>query len=536
MLKEIPEHKIINLDDAQQKEWDVIIVGTGMGGGSAAMVLAQQGFKVLALDKGAANFSGNEESVSVEPENEEQQYINGKWPTQIRTHIDGQPKDMWAPLGCGMGGSSLLYAAALQRLRSSDFIERESPTGEQISWPIDYETLEPYYQRAEKLFSVCGTPDPLDQDGTHILSPPPAMCEQDRHLFQALQNAGYHPYRLHVGVKYQKDCGECGGHICKWGCKRDAYNSCLVPALQESHFYVAEYAEASKLEANETSVTSVQVTQKKQSFSLNGKIIILGAGAYFTPMLLKRSRNERWPEGIANSSGLVGKNLMFHASDFIGVWPKHKCSRDGPNKTIAMRDLYHMDGKKVGEFQSTGLAADFGLIMYSLRQLFDQSPFAKIKPLRHFLRFPAHIASKLYGDATVFTTIVEDYPYPENQVIEDDAAPSGMRFEYTIHDELIERVVLMRNHIRKSLKGHRTIPLNLKVGLNYGHPCGTARMGQDAKTSVLDGNCKAHDLDNLYVVDASFMPTSGGTNPSLTIAANALRVGEVIAERLKNTN
>lgn len=535
MLHRIPPEKILTLEQAAMETWDVVIVGAGMGGGTLAYALAKQGHKVLALDKGAANFDGNEESVSIEPDTEHQQYINGKWPTRIRSKIDGEDHDMWAPLGCGMGGSSLLYAAALQRLKACDFEQRESPSGELIGWPFSYDDIAPYYKQAEQLFSVRGTTDPLDVDSDEALAAPPAMCEQDQYFFQLFKQAGYHPYRLHVGAKYIKDCGECGGKICNRDCKQDAYNACIVPALATNNLFVCEYAEAAHIEADATQVQAVHLRHTLNGappISVQGKIIVLAAGAYFTPLLLKRSRNEHWPEGVANQNGVVGKNLMFHASDFIGIWPKVKCSRNGPNKTIALRDLYELDGEKMGEFQSTGLAAEFGLIMYSLRLLFDQSIFSKLKPLRHFLRIPAWIATKLYGDATVFTTIVEDFPYRENQVIEDADAPSGMRFEYTIHEELKTRVIKMREHMRKQLQGVRTLPLNLTINLNYGHPCGTARAGEDPLTSVVNGEGKAHNIENLYIADASIMPTSGGTNPSLTIAANALRIADKISAQL----
>lgn len=535
MIREIPSDNIIDLKTADGTKWDVIIVGTGMGGGCVAKTLAESGYKVLALDKGAANFDGDGESVSIEPETKQQQYINGKWPTQIRTKINGRDHDMWAPLGCGVGGSSLLYAAALQRLRKDDFESRPSPngvTGETLSWPFSYEEIEPYYQKAENIFSVCGTPDPLEANSTYCLNPPPAMCEQDRNLFQSFESAGYHPYRLHVGIQYKPDCLECGGHICQRQCKRDAYNSCVVPALATQNLFVAEYAEVELIDANENEVKSLQVHQNENDYTLSAKIIVLSAGAYFTPLLLMKSRNQVWPNGLANKSGHVGKNLMFHASDFLGIWPTKKCSREGPNKTIALRDLYSIEDKKIGEFQSTGLAADYGLVLFSLRLMFDQSRFSKLTPIRQFLRIPAYIASKLYGEATVFTTIVEDYPYVENCVVEDENAPSGMRFEYTIHEELENRVALMRKHIRSTLKGMRTIPMNIVTQLNYGHPCGTCRAGADPETSVVDKNGKAHDLSNLYIVDASFMPTSGGTNPSLTIAANALRIADAIVKDL----
>lgn len=529
-MHQIPHDKILDLSDALQKTWDAIVIGGGMAGASSAYALANRGLKVLILEKGAANFEGEGVSVAAEPESEEEQFANGKWPTQIRTTIDGRDHDMWAPLGCGLGGSTLLYAAALQRFRASDFTERPGPNGETIGWPINYEDLAPYYQKAEALFSVRGTPDPLEKNVETDILPPPAMCEQDQHFFQLFRSAGYHPYRLHVGIKYKDNCGECGGLICNRECKQDAYNCYIVPALKSDNLYISEYTEVVRLEANDGRISTVEAKQKDKLFQLSSKTFVLAAGAYFTPALLLNSKSDAFPHGLANTSEQVGKNLMFHASDYLGIWPQHKCSRAGPNKTIAIRDLYEINGEKGGEIQSTGMAADFGLIMYSLRLLFDQSRLSRFKFLRHFLRIPAVIASKLYGEATVFTTIVEDFPYPENKIVLDDSAPSGMRFEYTIHDELKRRIEAMRNHMRKQLKGLRVLPLNLTVNLNYGHPCGTTRAGDDPSKSVVNKHCRAHDIENLYIVDASIMPTSGGTNPSLTIAANAMRVADHIAD------
>jgi choline dehydrogenase-like flavoprotein len=139
----------------------------------------------------------------------------------------------------------------------------------------------------------------------------------------------------------------------------------------------------------------------------------------------------------------------------------------------------------------------------------------------------------IFGRATIFATILEDKPYPENRVVLDPNEPSGMRFNYEIHTELSERVSLLRNLIKKALTKHRLMIISQEISLNYGHPSGTCRFGTDPSSSVLDANNKAHDLKNLYVVDASFMPTSGGANPSLTIAANALRVAEHISDALR---
>jgi choline dehydrogenase-like flavoprotein len=224
---------------------------------------------------------------------------------------------------------------------------------------------------------------------------------------------------------------------------------------------------------------------------------------------------------------------MFHATDFIGFWPKQKYSKVGPKKSIVVRDFYSVDDKKMGEFQSTGLNAGYGEVLYALRLLFDQSSLKSFRLVRQILRIPAYLASKFYGTATVFATIVEDFPYRENRIVLDHSKPSGMYFQYSITEELRSRVREMRSRVRKQLASLRSIPLNIGISLNYGHPCGTCKSGLNPNASVVDKDCKAHDLTNLYVVDSSFMPTSGGTNPGLTIAANALRVADAIDKKLR---
>ena len=535
MTHTIPAHALIDSDEASATQWDVVIVGGGMGGANAAHVLANAGFHVLLIEKGLANFDASHSvGVDAEQHDPEARLASGMWPTRLSTRIDGKDSAIWSPLGCGIGGSTLLYAAALQRLQTIDFEPQTAPDGRELQWPISYSELQPYYQRAEKRFGVCGTEDPLDPAADHALLQPPAMCENDAHLFEEFELAGLHPYRMHVAMKYVPDCGECGGRICSAMCKQDAFNSCVSPAVDTGNLRVLQRTEVARFNATREKVTEAVVLGPGDArVTVRGNVFVLSAGSYFSPMLLLKSTNEFWPNGLANGSGQVGRNLMFHASDFIACWQKGKYSRNGPAKTIALRDFYSADGQKMGEFQSTGLTAGFGSVLYALRLIFDQSWLRRIGFLRHFLRIPAWLASKLYGEATLFATIVEDFPYAENRIVLDDDTPSGIRIEYRITEELRKRVLDMRQRLRKKMPRLRLLPMNVGITLNYGHPCGTIVAGSDPATSVLDRNCKAHELSNLYVVDSSFMPTSGGTNPSLTIAANAERVAEEIAVQLR---
>jgi len=146
---------------------------------------------------------------------------------------------------------------------------------------------------------------------------------------------------------------------------------------------------------------------------------------------------------------------------------------------------------------------------------------------------PAMIAARVLGDARVFAGIIEDLPDDRNRVLYDPARPDTIIYDYTIADELMARRQRFRRLLKKRLKGLRSLWLNHRPELNIAHPCGTLRFSDDPRRGVLDRDCKAHDLDNLYVADASFMPSSTGVNPGLTIVANALRVGHTLAQRLR---
>ena len=528
------QDKLISLIDAKKHEWDVIILGGGMGGCACAYGLAKRGHKVLLVEKGLANFNReNYGNVVVEVPDPDERIENGRWPTKLMGVVDGKKMNLWAPLGCGVGGSTLLYAAALQRLKPIDFEPQTFPEGE-VSWPFSYKDLEPYYQQCEAMFGVRGTADPLDREEQPPLLPPPAMCERDQKFYLKFKQAGLHPYRLHVAMEYKNPCGECGGQICASGCKKDGHNGFVVPALATGNLFIIEQTEVIKIHADNTSVYSVELTQGDTCLELSAKKYVLAAGGYMTPAVLLKSASEHWPDGLANSSGLVGKNLMFHVSDFIAFWPEHKhLSTAGANKTIAIRDYYETAGVKLGEIQSTGLSAGYGNILYGLRLLYDQSVFRKIPFMRHFLRIPAYVATKLLGEASIFTTIVEDFPHKHNKIVLDEDCPSEIRFEYRKSPELKARAKRLKNAIRKRVKSLRSMPMNMSTTLNYGHPCGTCKAGIDPESSVVDENCKTHDLSNLYIADSTFMPTSGGTNPSLTVAANGLRVASKISENIE---
>jgi choline dehydrogenase-like flavoprotein len=229
---------------------------------------------------------------------------------------------------------------------------------------------------------------------------------------------------------------------------------------------------------------------------------------------------------------MIGRNLMFHVSDFFAAWPRRPIRRIKPGRSIALRDLARHRDVPLGMVQSTGFSASTGNISVFLNMLVDRSRWKSLRLLKPFIKIPARIGALIFGKATVFATILEDHAYAENRVMPDPQDPTRIHFEYVVRPELRRRIKLMRLLYRRAFRRHRLMILNSEVNLNFGHACGTCRFGLDPTTAVLDENNRCHDLSNLYVVDASCFPTSGGANPSLTIAANALRVADHIINRL----
>lgn len=516
-----------------EREWDVAIVGAGMAGGALGFRLARAGHKVVFLEKGAGHFSTDEpdEPYTTIPARRMKQ---GRWPFALAGVVDGQPTSFFAPLGCGAGGSTLIYAATLERFSPADF-EAKADGQAGAAWPITYEQLAPYYREAETLLEVAGeVPPHLPRDSSRFHKPA-ALGRGDAHFFSSLQANGMHPYRLPVGFEPSPECLQCGGMICPRNCKKDARNTFIEPALKSGNAQFLEYCTVERIDAGGEKVTSLSCIHNGKPMVLKARIYVLAAGALSTPVLMLNSTSKSWPQGVANSSGMVGRNLMFHATDFFAVWPKGRLGKERPKKSIGVRDFYHHRGVDLGSIQSTGLSANYHSILHFLRMLLDGNSFRSFRFLKPFLRLPAAIASAVFGRATVFCTILTDRPYPGNRVVPDAEEAGGIRFEYRIHAELAERVKLMRNLFRKAFLGHRVMIARSEVSLNFGHGCGTCRFGHDPSVNVLDGNNRTHDLHNLYVADASFFPTSGGTNPSLTIAANALRVADHISALLKGS-
>jgi choline dehydrogenase-like flavoprotein len=248
-----------------------------------------------------------------------------------------------------------------------------------------------------------------------------------------------------------------------------------------------------------------------------------------------RSRNEFWPQGLANSSDQVGRNLMFHTNDIFALWAPRRFARQArQRKSISVRDFYVHKGQRLGYVQSMGLDAGRGEIAIYIKAQLRRRGVRSEFLLSVLAKIPSHIGAYMFGSAGLFAAMCEDDPNPDNRIILDPNEPDGANFSYTITDDLRRRADELRLAFSRSVRPWRMLRISTKLEINDGHPCGTCRFGIERASSVLDRDCRTHDIQNLYIVDASFMPRSGAINPSLTIAANALRVAPQIAAHLSH--
>lgn len=497
------------------------------GRGFLARALADAGHDVLLLERGNEKLSvPGCDTVSEDPE---KRLTENKWPNSNTFEIDGVTSRFYAPLGSGVGGSANWYAAALERFEDLDLESRSEsvhPTG---GWPISYSELLPYYQQAERMLHVVGTNDPLSAYETNHLGEPPPLGQVDSEFVRFFQTCGLHPYRLHVGIRYLPGCDECLGKLCYRDCRADVRS---VLAETRSKPTVMPRCEVKKLESSGNRVTCALGIQGDKEIKIRARVFVLAAGAIHSPKLLFESRNDQWPDGLANRSGLVGRNLMFHVNQAFALWPSRKMPSSGPRKSIGFRDFYVVNGRRCGFVQSTGFELGYGELLMHLYSRFDHGAASRLTALRPFLRIPAALTIKRLGRGTIFVCLIEDFPYRDNRVILDEREDDGVRIQYTIRAELRERTAHFRKLLTDRLKGRRMTLLSQDVELNYGHPCGTCVMNDDPSAGVVNRDCRAHGIDNLFITDASFMPSSAACNPSLTVAANALRVSTVIHRRL----
>jgi len=552
------ETRPASFPDPPAEDCDVLIVGTGMGGATLGYALARAGKRVLFCERGRASWNSDalrgafaEACVTAAEDlhGREKEILAraGRWADEIEENSSGVRRRFIPFLGSGTGGSTALYGMVLERLFPQDFTPRKNfPNGSESSlpeaWPIRYGELAPYYEAAERLYRVRGARDPCRGEEKVELLPPRPLNDAGRELFDFFAARGLHPYQLPSACDEVPDCRGCQGFLCQKNCKNDSVRICLEPALTQYGARLLEECEVVRLEADRSRVTGVLCRWRGQELTLRAETIVLAAGALETPRILLDSVSPDWPAGLANDSGLVGRNLMRHYTDLYAVFPKRQRRPENNRKQLALNDLYFSRKEKLGTFQSFGALPPVDSLIADIENdLSDAGSWARLALFRVARPIVRAVLEWLSVRCVILASLMEDLPYPENRVVQPECLDAGgprLRIEYRISDHDRKRIGIFRFRIRKILRPYRFLRFGqAENNKRLAHVCGTCRFGEDPRSSVLNPYNRAHGLDNLYVVDSSFFPSSGGTNPALTIAANALRVAEhLIARRLAREN
>jgi choline dehydrogenase-like flavoprotein len=506
--------------------YDVVIIGSGAGGATLAHALAPTGLKILVLERGdylpRGKDNWNVRSVFVDEAYTTQEHWLDKNGHAFR------PGNHYY-----VGGNTKFFGAALLRFRASDFEETAHAGGISPAWPIGYGDLEPYYTRAEHLYHVHGEHgvDPTEPPASAPYAYPPVSHEpRVAELAADLQRLGLHPFSLPVGIMLDESsreasacirCSTCDGFPCLVDAKADAHVVALRPALAHANVSLTTNALVTRLEtsASGREVTEVVFERNGVEERVSGHVVIVSSGAVNSAALLLRSANDKHPHGLANGSGVVGRHYMAHNNSAMIALSKH------PNttmfqKTLGVNDYYYGDA---------GYAHPMGHV-----QMLGKSQPDMFRGDAKFA--PEIVLEQMATHALDFWFTSEDLPDPENRVtLERDGT---IRLSYTEnniegHDRLVQ--TFKNNLDELGCESHwlpNAMYLRKKIPIaGVAHQNGTVRFGHDAATSALDVNCKAHELDNLYVVDSSFFASSTAVNPALTIMANALRVADIIAAR-----
>ncbi|MEE6176640.1 GMC family oxidoreductase [Mycobacterium sp. 050134] len=527
--------------EAERVLWDVIVVGTGMGGGMLGNRLARSGRRVLFVEKGRSTLPGSPGTIRAAiPELAEPRAYRspvafydslaraGRTTDEVEDISGRFPRRFVPFIGSGTGGSSALYGMVCERFFAGDFTPRQNfrdPGDSTVpeAWPISYEQLRPWYAEAEKALGVRGEPDPLRPAAAEAdLPAAPPFSAANQPLVNYLAGRGLHPYHLPMACDYTDGCTTCQTYLCDRSCKNDAARNGVLPAVTEHGAHLLADCLVVRLDADRTRVRQVICRHGSDTLALKSKVVVLAAGALVTPVLLLNSRSGEWPRGLANGSDWVGRNLMRHLLDPIETWPQ---PWQGPaaaaNKEIGFNDFYFWEGQKYGTVQSFGALPPV--------EWLTNRPGWRGRALNLAGPVVRQVYKRFLSGGLVLAAMTEDLPYLDNRVLPYNR-PSGdgrqrVRIRYRLHASEIERRTVFLRQLKDVLAPFRTIAIGSgKDNANLGHVCGTCRFGTDPKTSVLDAQNRAHEVDNLYVIDTSFFPSSAGLNPSLTVAANALRV------------
>ena len=494
-------------------KFDIVIIGAGVGGGTLAYALRNSGAKVLILEQG--------DYLPQEPQNWE--------PRAIFDQARYKPPEEWHDAAGGtfkpgvhyyVGGNSKVYGAALPRFRREDFGAIEHEGGTSLPWPISYDELEPYYAEAERIYLVHGSAgeDPTEPPRSGDFPFPPVPHEAYiEDLRTRLADQGLHPFHYPMGIDLRDGgrcirCKTCDGFPCKVLAKADADVCCVRPALASPDVTLWTNTRVNRLltDASGRRVTAAEIERDGQTMQVQTGTFVVACGAVNSAMLLFRSANSMHPDGLANGSGQVGRNYMVHNNTALMAVHPTRVNPTVFQKTMAVNDFYFK-------------APDFPYPLGNMQMLgkLQAGMLTAAKP-----GVPRPVLQAMANRSVDWWIMSEDLPSPDNRV---ELAPDGgVRVHWQANNMVAHRRLVDAARTMMKRAGYPFVFIEPMGIATNSHQCGTARFGTDPATSVLDPYCRAHDVENLYVMDSSFFPSSAAMNPALTIAAQALRVGETL--------
>ena len=497
------------------ERFDIIIIGSGAGGGTMGHALAASPARILVLERG--------DVVPQEAENWDPEAVwkHLRYRTTERW-LDRRGREFQPYTHFCVGGNTKFWGSVLYRLRREDFQAVEHADGVSPAWPVDYETMAPFYESAERLYHVRG------QHGVDPTEPPrgpypypsvphaPGMVT----IVEQLRSLRLHPSALPLGLLRPGEpggcvlCDTCNSFPCKIHAKSDAEVCCVHEALRRPNvsLWTGAFARRLLTDPSGRKVEAVEVERKGESCRVEAPIVIVSCGAVNSAALLLRSANARHPDGLANSSGLVGRRYMAHLATMMQGFHPFRRNETVFQKTVAVNDFYLRGpdgGYPLGQIQSQGRT--HGVMART------------VAPWMPLWAYDAWVAR-----GVDWLAMSEDLPREDNRVTLDLDGRIRLRYQpnnVAPHDQLVKQ---MRRILRQI--GFWVVMAHSHRDRNTTHQCGTVCFGTDPTSSVLDSFCRAHDVENLFVVDASFFPSSAAVNPGLTIVAQALRVADHISE------
>ena len=510
------------------QNFDIIIIGTGAGGGTLAYKLAPSGKRILILERG--------DFLPREKENWDPIAVaQGRYKT-TEMWRDANGNEFSPYHHYWVGGNTKMYGGALLRLRERDFEATEHFDGTSPEWPLKYSDFAPWYDEAERLYAVHGARgiDPTEPPAKNGY-PYPALPFEPRmaEVSEAIRKQGYNPSPIPLAIRLPQDANGrqndrlhielYDGYPDPTGAKGDSHVVGIQSALQYPNVTLLRNRKALKINTDKSGrrATSVTVAHEGMEEIYRADTIVVACGAINSAALLLRSASDKHPDGLANSSGQLGRNLMIHNNGIVLAYSA-KPNPSAFQKAILIPDFYHG-------------AADSPYPLGAIQNMGKADPLLLADAVGDDLGKDGKDAAHFAGHIVDFFITAEDLPKHENRVSVDNQG--NIQLHYTQNNleayrRLRQKLIdIMDGVAEHEGVGGTTRYYGFKLGIGgVSHQNGTCRFGHDPKTSILDVNCKAHDLDNLYVVDTSFFPSSGAVNPSLTAMANALRIGDLLSK------